>query len=144
MNIFLSKLSSSSNLMKIDCCHTLLKDVNYFPTRPVHIYWRILVKFGARELNTITSSSCLFAENRSVNDTFYVGDWNQLHHSFYNLIWFRPTDRHKSCPRKFLNYCALREKRRSKIYIYYSLNNGVKILVLLFYKLINKFEWNSA
>jgi hypothetical protein len=63
---------TSWSFMQICCCNTLLKDVNDFPTRTVHISWHILEKFGTRELNTITLRC--FPENRAVKDTIYVGN----------------------------------------------------------------------
>ena len=59
---------ASTSLVKIGCCHILLKDVNDFPTRTVHIFWQILVKLGAREHNTKTSSSYHFPENGAMKD----------------------------------------------------------------------------
>jgi len=107
---------ASSSFMQIGCCHTLLKDVNDFPTSTIHISWQILVKFGTRELKTITLSSCQFPENRSVKDTFHVVGWTKLHHSFYISHLISTINRHKSCPKNFSSDCVHRENRRSEIH----------------------------
>jgi len=73
---------ASLSFMQIGCCHTLLKDVNDFPTRILHISSQILVKFDRQELNTITSNICHFPDNPPVEDTLYVLKWNQMHPSF--------------------------------------------------------------
>jgi len=60
--------------MQIGYCHTLLNDVNDFPSRTVNISLRIFVIFGTRELHTIMLSCCQFPENRAVKDTIYIGE----------------------------------------------------------------------
>jgi len=77
------------------------------------------MKFGTRELHIITLSSCEFPANRAVKDTLYVGEWYELHHSFYI---FHPISTKKNTAHvlstKVCYVTALRENRRRDIYIY--------------------------
>ena len=122
------------------CCrHNLLKDVNDFPTSTVQISWQICVKFGTRELHTITLSSCEFPANRQ---------WKTLHRKMIQsspfILHFSSDFDKNNCTRhvhKNLSNCALRENRRRDIYI---LHKGGNKLVLLLYTLIALFVWNSA
>jgi hypothetical protein len=87
-----SRRASSSFVKICFCCcccrHNLLKCVNDFPTRTVHISWQICAKFRTRELY-ITLSGCEFPANQAVKDRLYLGWWYEFPHSFYIFIRFR-------------------------------------------------------
>jgi hypothetical protein len=120
MNLFITKSSTSMSFVKAGCCHTLLKDLNDFPTRTVHISWQMCVKIGTRELNIIKLSICQFPDHLVVNDTLYVGQLNNLQLSFYIFFYrIQPKKSARHVKKHLLSDCALCANWSSEIYIAY-------------------------